>query len=263
MKKTKKGWQHTPKELEQMSASQRGRTATPEEVEKNRSGHVGKTASEETKAKMRESHRKHLETHPATMKGRHHSEETKARMRAAHEARSAKGIPGPNLGKRASEETKAKMVAARRAYLIQHAGPNLGREWGDDYKAKMAEAVKRAHEAKPKAWIEATIKNSKRRETPEERKLHEILRRLGLAFEAHYPVLDRFVVDVYLEQFNLILEADGYWHTTERVKIHDEARDRAIRESGFQIVRIPNEEIGKRAVQQIIRKVRLGGKPSP
>ncbi len=238
----------------------KGKKRPPEVIAKMRAANIGKKHSEETRRKMSESHtgvkrppevgikvakalkgRPKSEEHKTKLAeantGKHPTEETRAKLRAAHK------------GHKHTEETKAKIGAA-----------HLGMQHTEESKEKNRQAhLGRTHAVN----IEAVIALSKRQESNEERELQTILKRLGLFFEPHYPLLNRYVVDVFLPQFNLILEVDGYWHTVESVKVRDVVRDQNLQKAGYKIIRIPANAVAKRPVQQIIRKVRLSIEPQP
>jgi very-short-patch-repair endonuclease len=79
--------------------------------------------------------------------------------------------------------------------------------------------------------------------TDAERKLWSVLRNEqleGLRFRRQVP-LKKFIVDFACFEVRLIVEVDGGQHDEERA--FDQARDRALREVGFQVIRIWNNDV--------------------
>jgi very-short-patch-repair endonuclease len=73
-----------------------------------------------------------------------------------------------------------------------------------------------------------------------ERLLHAVLKRLHIPFKAHFPLLQRYVADVFIPKYNLVLEADGWHHTTPQGIEHDRLRDELITQSGLTVIRFAN-----------------------
>jgi very-short-patch-repair endonuclease len=83
----------------------------------------------------------------------------------------------------------------------------------------------------------------RQRETDLERRLWRELRNrraLGLKFRRQHPV-GPYIVDFACLEARLLIEIDGYWHQFR--KADDEARERELKATGFDIVRydIENE----------------------
>src|SRR3990167_7914075 len=67
---------------------------------------------------------------------------------------------------------------------------------------------------------------SNKQPTSIEKRVYNELKVRGLLFETQKLINGRFLVDAYIPSLNLIIEADGdYWHSLERVKNKDKARN--------------------------------------
>ena len=55
--------------------------------------------------------------------------------------------------------------------------------------------------------------------------------------------LEKYIVDFYCAEANLVIELDGSGHYTEEGKLYDEERTLFLEEYGLTIIRIPNTEI--------------------
>jgi very-short-patch-repair endonuclease len=69
-------------------------------------------------------------------------------------------------------------------------------------------------------------------------------RTLGLKFRRQVPI-DRYIVDFYCPEIRLILELDGEVHGRPGQAEWDEERDKRLGELGYNMLRIPNEEVLK------------------
>lgn len=71
-----------------------------------------------------------------------------------------------------------------------------------------------------------------------EKKVYDELKKRGLLFETQKIINGRFLVDAYIPNLNLIIEADGdYWHSLERVQKKDKAENAYLTKCGFNLVR--------------------------
>src|SRR5690606_9056113 len=83
--------------------------------------------------------------------------------------------------------------------------------------------------------------------TPPEQQLWRCLRnrRLGqLKFRRQHPV-GRYIADFYCAELRLIIEIDGIHHQAADSLARDRARDRELRDSGYQVLRVSAQEIRK------------------
>jgi very-short-patch-repair endonuclease len=85
---------------------------------------------------------------------------------------------------------------------------------------------------------------SLKKPTSIEKILYEELKRRNLSFIKQYNVYNKFLVDAYIPNLNLIVEADGkYWHNMDRVKKKDKSEDAYLLKCGFNLLRLKEEEI--------------------
>ncbi len=61
-------------------------------------------------------------------------------------------------------------------------------------------------------------------------------KRLGVSFKRQVPLLGRFIVDLYASKARLVVEVDGSAHDARARQ--DAARDRALRQSGYRVLRV-------------------------
>lgn len=83
--------------------------------------------------------------------------------------------------------------------------------------------------------------------TPEELYLKELLDALNVdyIFQKGFLSGDFFcIVDFYLPKYKLCIEIDGGYHTTEKQKKRDWAKDKYLKETRrFRVLRLTNEEV--------------------
>ena len=81
--------------------------------------------------------------------------------------------------------------------------------------------------------------------TKEERRLwYDFLRHYSARF-LRQKVIDRYIVDFYCHDARLIIELDGSQHFENENQKKDQTRTEALESRGFQVVRIPNNEINQ------------------
>lgn len=74
--------------------------------------------------------------------------------------------------------------------------------------------------------------------------VYTFLKSKGIIFEKQKVINDRFIVDVYIPELNLIIECDGsYWHSLDRVMKKDKAENAYLKKCGFNLLRFSEEEI--------------------
>ena len=84
----------------------------------------------------------------------------------------------------------------------------------------------------------------RKRSTPGEQVLWRKLRARrfhGLKFRRQAP-LGRYIVDFLCVEKKLIIEIDGYSHSYLKAKLHDQKRERFLREKGFHVLRFSNSD---------------------
>ena len=84
----------------------------------------------------------------------------------------------------------------------------------------------------------------------------KLLEKLGIKFEAQKVIVDKFQVDFYLGDKN-ILEIDGrYWHTREDVKRKDKGRNAYLKKCGYTVYHIWDDELSESTLLDVIACVR-------
>lgn len=87
-----------------------------------------------------------------------------------------------------------------------------------------------------------------------EKKLYAELKRRGLLFETQKLINGRFLVDAYIPNLNLIIEADGnYWHGLDRVVKKDKAENTYLTKCGYNLLRLSETEINNTNFGERIR----------
>ena len=82
------------------------------------------------------------------------------------------------------------------------------------------------------------------RPTSIEKKVYETLKEMGLLFETQKLINGKFIVDAYLPDFNLIIEADGeYWHGIDKTVKKDKAENAYLTKCGYKLLRLTEKEI--------------------
>lgn len=205
------------------------------------------------------------------MHGKHHSDETKKKISEkqkqcwfredvrAKKIKALKERTPTFLGKSHSEETK-KTIGIKaherfgneewRQWYIERRKPMfLRRHW----KERQSEARRRLWSTKEfKDKVLSTFIN--RKPTSLEIKVSEALFELGVVFEEQ-KVIGRAIVDFYVPNFNLCLEADGYyWHNLPGKREKDKCRDSELTKAGYTIVRLTEKEILE-DVEHAVQKV--------
>jgi very-short-patch-repair endonuclease len=93
--------------------------------------------------------------------------------------------------------------------------------------------------------ILARARELRRPLTPPEQKLWQQLRNKqlhGLKFRRQHP-FDRFILDFYCPQRQLVIELDGHHHTEPEQRQYDEARTDWLEAQGLRVVRFSNREV--------------------
>jgi very-short-patch-repair endonuclease len=102
---------------------------------------------------------------------------------------------------------------------------------------------------KSKEFIDfLALQNSKQQNHKEftsiEKKVYEELKVRGFLFETQKLINSKFVVDAYIPNLNLVIEADGdYWHSLERVVKKDKVKNAYLTKCGFDLLRLTETEI--------------------
>lgn len=77
-----------------------------------------------------------------------------------------------------------------------------------------------------------------------EKKVYDELKRRGILFEKQKLINGHFLVDAYIPSLNLVIEADGdYWHSLDKIKKQDKAKNAYLKACGFNLLRFSGTEI--------------------
>lgn len=92
--------------------------------------------------------------------------------------------------------------------------------------------------------VASLIKQGSKRHTTIETQVYQELDRRGIVYEAQKPVGNRYIVDAYVPDRNLVIECDGsYWHSLPRVIRRDRRKDAYLEKCGFSLLRLEESEI--------------------
>ncbi len=81
------------------------------------------------------------------------------------------------------------------------------------------------------------------KDTKIELKLQDLLSSKGVTFKKQYPLLGKYLADIFVEP-NIVIEADGeYWHTRPGRQESDGLRDEELTMNGYKVIRLWDKEI--------------------
>jgi very-short-patch-repair endonuclease len=75
----------------------------------------------------------------------------------------------------------------------------------------------------------------------------------GYTFRHQRPVLD-FIVDFICIPLRLIIEVDGYSHFLDEVILKDKIKEKALKESGYEVIRFTDTQVLK-DIQNVITEI--------
>lgn len=168
----------------------------------------------------------HIAKRSAALKGRKLSDEHKAALREAWKCRA------PD-----SEETKE----LKRQNLAGYKSlPYFGERISEGQKRSYDDPKRRSDNAELCREIRY---QQKWRRSSIEKAITQVLDTLGICHEGQKRI-GNYVVDIFIPCAKLFIECDGtYWHNRPGVPESDEKRDAALREMGYTVVRLKEEEI--------------------
>jgi very-short-patch-repair endonuclease len=193
-----------------------GRKLPPEVIEKGRLKRIGHITTEETKRKIGEAN----SGKNNGMYGHKYSEKEKEFFR-----------------KTIKENWKKKSF--RKKWNKTRATPEFKRCLRENA-LKVAEKIRKKgyHNTKPELEME------------------KILKSLKIKYIHPYPIWDIehcFSADFFIPKIKTIIEVDGiYWHNLKKVKRKDKIRNKEMKNRGYNVIRIWENEITKESVQKAI-----------
>ena len=175
----------------------------------------------------------------SVFKGRNHTAESNEKNRIAH------------LGKKATEETKGKQSKNNAHYWLGKKRPEMtgakhhlfGKHQTEATKAKLREARLRQR---------ITLKDTKI-----ELKVEAELIKRGINYQKQVPLCKVAIVDFYLPEYRIVIQADGdYWHNRPE-RIQNDIRQNAVLTfNGFNVYRFWEHDINE-SVENCINKINL------
>jgi len=123
---------------------------------------------------------------------------------------------------------------------------------------------KEVYEKLKKVWVKNGIKSQltvadRNKRTVIEKKIEEILKEFNIRYLSQYPMLGIAIVDFYLPDHHVIIEADGdYWHNYPYGTEKDHIRDKEFQNNHYKVLRFWERDIYnnlEEVKEKIIREV--------
>lgn len=225
-----KGYKYTPEQLERRRELTKRMWESQEYRDRVVKGLTGHEVTSEARQKIREART-----------GKPLSDEHKAVLRDRslelwqsddYRAKVIDAINQPEVKAKAlTPERSAKISAAKRAYW---------QAMSQEQRTAMA-----------RNWSIAGMRGGQKTATPLETAVEAELADIGVIY-FRQVVFDTYCADIYIPADGLIIECDGYWHSTPKIKEHDQRRDEWFRQHGFRVVRLTGSEIKGDARQAVL-----------
>ncbi len=159
------------------------------------------------------------------------------------------------FGDKRTDETKKKMSVKKIGNQI-----NLGRIQTPDHRRKISAWGLANSERMKINGIKGVIAQ-KQRSTKPEILLSKILDENKINHISQYLINDKFLVDEYLPDYNLVIEVDGlYWHSLDGVIKKDKAENAYLKKCGFKMIRLPEDQISSFAASQLSEIMAVEGR---
>ncbi len=140
---------------------------------------------------------------------------------------------------------------------------SLGKKWTEEQKEKHSELAKKkgygkwmegkklSDKTKTKILIKLKAWQLSKEPSSIEKIVYDFLLSKGVIFEKQKLINGKFLVDVYIPEFNLVIECDGkYWHSLERVVKKDKAENAYLTKCGYNLLRLSEDEINSGLFKQ-------------
>ena len=73
--------------------------------------------------------------------------------------------------------------------------------------------------------------------------IQDLLKEKGIEFEIQYPLINKYIGDIFIKP-NIVIEVDGtYWHSRPDSIVRDQKKDKELFEAGYKVIRLPEEKI--------------------
>jgi len=113
------------------------------------------------------------------------------------------------------------------------------------------------------AWAKERALIGKRGPTQPELRIKEALDELMVNYRSQF-VIGRYVIDYYLPDFAIALEADGdYWHSLPKARANDNRKDAHLASLGITVIRVTETEIHQHPSLPTFIRHHLQTKASP
>lgn len=208
-------------------------------------------------------HRKYVEQMRPAMKAAWARPEVRAKMCEAMK----ETWKSPELRRKRSE-TQRKILGkpeVRRnmseAAKFAHARPEVKRKHSEarerpEFKHRVSELLKHSSRA---IGHRARLRGAAR-PNGSERRLHSWLTEAGTAYVTEHKV-GPYLADVFVQNLGLVIECDGYYHTTERGIEKDRARDLYMRSFGLTVLRFDSCDIDSGKARPALLEALSKGRP--
>lgn len=124
-----------------------------------------------------------------------------------------------------------------------------GRVWTEEQKKAKSEWRKKLHQDQPDSHPNRKLAGNRTKMSYPEKVAYDWLTANGIAFE-HQKKVGKFYPDFLIG--NLIIEIDGErWHGSEEQKARDKARDAALADQGYKVVRIGSKDPIEQVLEQV------------
>ncbi len=96
------------------------------------------------------------------------------------------------------------------------------------------------------AWFTPAARILRKEMTKEEKHLwYDFLQKIPPVVR-HQKVISPYIVDFYCPSAKLVIEVDGYYHTTEQGRKADRLRDAYMEDMGLKVLRYTNDDVNTR-----------------
>lgn len=154
-------------------------------------------------------------------------------------------ISKAKMGHSVSKATRNKISEANKGQIAWNKGTKgVMKAWNKGKKCLQTSKTLKARGIQPPPMIGILSQQKMNKPTSIEKKVYDELKARGLLFETQKLINGKFLVDAYILSLNLVIEADGdYWHSLERVKKRDNAKNAYLTKCGFGLLRLTETEI--------------------
>jgi len=149
-----------------------------------------------------------------------------------------------------SEEHKQKISEANKGNKS-----NVGKKHTEEWKKKRKEWCVKNKDILKKAGLKGSQTLYKRNPTKLEIEIKNKLDCAGIKHISQYLINNRFCVDEYLPEYNLIIEVDGrYWHNLDKIVKKDKAENAYLVKCGYRIIRIPENKVSDFSTASLLKR---------